>query len=49
VIRAITDERAEMLGWQDALGAIEPGNSPISLPLREILSPTSPNWSAFAS
>jgi imidazolonepropionase-like amidohydrolase len=26
VIRAITVNAAEMLGWQDRIGAIEPGN-----------------------
>ena len=36
VIRAITTNAAEMLGWQDRIGAIEPGSLLISSPSLEI-------------
>ena len=49
VIRAITTNAAEMLGWQDRIGAIEPGNLLISSPLAEIRSPTSPRSSGCGS
>jgi len=47
VIRAITVNAAQMLGWQDRIGSIEPANLLILLPLLETRSPISPRSSEF--
>jgi imidazolonepropionase-like amidohydrolase len=49
VIRSITTNAAEMLGWQDRIGSIEPGKLLIWLASPEIPSPTLANSSAFNS
>jgi cytosine/adenosine deaminase-related metal-dependent hydrolase len=49
IIRAVTTNAAEMLGWLDRVGAIESGNLLISLPSLETQSPTLPNWREFDS
>jgi len=49
VIRAITVNAAEMLGWEDRIGAIEPGKFVALLPSPVIHWRTLPNWSASAS
>jgi predicted amidohydrolase YtcJ len=49
VIRAITCNAAEMLGWQDRIGTVEPESLLTSLPSVKIRSLMSPSSNAFDS
>ena len=40
ILRAVTTNAAEMLGWQDQVGAVEPGKFADLSPLPETRSPT---------
>lgn len=49
VIRAITINAAEMLGWQDRVRAIEPGKLADLIAVAGDPSPILPNWNMLAS
>jgi cytosine/adenosine deaminase-related metal-dependent hydrolase len=49
ILRALTSNAAEMLGWQDRIGAVEPGSSLSSSLSVQIRSLTSARSSGFGS